>query len=117
MSLREFAFQACSIDHSDISPFKINHLRIPDRAESDLCPERRDRWIQFARLERGKLRRSQERLSVSSSGCGRVDRTRNVRAVHSTFAADSSGPWHDRVYLEPESLYNCTFHERCLLTS
>ena len=27
MSLARFAFQACSIDHSDISPFRINHLR------------------------------------------------------------------------------------------
>ena len=27
MSLREFAFQACSFNHSDISPFRINHLR------------------------------------------------------------------------------------------
>lgn len=31
-------FQACAIDHSAISPFRINHLRIPDRAKSDLCP-------------------------------------------------------------------------------
>ena len=27
MSLAQFAFQACSIDHSDISPFRINRLR------------------------------------------------------------------------------------------
>ena len=27
MLLARFAFQACSIDHSDISPFKINDLR------------------------------------------------------------------------------------------
>jgi hypothetical protein len=27
MSLARFAFQACSIDHSDISPFRINGLR------------------------------------------------------------------------------------------
>jgi hypothetical protein len=27
MSVARFAFQACSIDHSDISPFKINDLR------------------------------------------------------------------------------------------
>jgi hypothetical protein len=27
MSLARFAFQACSIDHSDISPFRIKHLR------------------------------------------------------------------------------------------
>ena len=33
------AFQACAIDHSAISPFRINHLRILDRAESDLCPD------------------------------------------------------------------------------
>ena len=32
------AFQACSFNHSDISPFRINHLRIPNRAEGDLCP-------------------------------------------------------------------------------
>jgi hypothetical protein len=25
--LKEHAFQACSIDHSDISPFRINDLR------------------------------------------------------------------------------------------
>ena len=25
--MTRFAFQACSIDHSDISPFRINHLR------------------------------------------------------------------------------------------
>jgi hypothetical protein len=28
MWLARFAFQACSIDHSDISPFRINHLRV-----------------------------------------------------------------------------------------
>jgi hypothetical protein len=33
------AFQACSLNHSDISPFRINHLRTCDRAESDLCPD------------------------------------------------------------------------------
>jgi hypothetical protein len=38
MSLARFAFQACSYNHSDISPFRINHLRILKRAESDLCP-------------------------------------------------------------------------------
>ena len=27
VSLARFAFQACSIDHSDISPFRINYLR------------------------------------------------------------------------------------------
>ena len=27
MQLAGFVFQACSIDHSDISPFRINHLR------------------------------------------------------------------------------------------
>jgi hypothetical protein len=27
MLVASFAFQACSIDHSDISPFRINHLR------------------------------------------------------------------------------------------
>lgn len=27
VSVAEIAFQACSIDHSDISPFKINDLR------------------------------------------------------------------------------------------
>jgi len=27
VSLARFAFQACSIDHSDISPFRINELR------------------------------------------------------------------------------------------
>jgi len=27
MSLARFAFQACSFNHSDISPFRINHLR------------------------------------------------------------------------------------------
>jgi hypothetical protein len=27
VSVAEIAFQACSIDHSDISPFRINHLR------------------------------------------------------------------------------------------
>ena len=27
MSLDGFAFQACSIDHSDISPFRINNLQ------------------------------------------------------------------------------------------
>lgn len=37
-ALERLAFQACSIDHSDISPFRINHLRIQDLAESDLCP-------------------------------------------------------------------------------
>jgi hypothetical protein len=37
--LQRSAFQACSVDHSDISPFRINHLRIMDRAKSDLCPD------------------------------------------------------------------------------
>jgi len=32
------AFQACAFSHSAISPFRINHLRILDRAKSDLCP-------------------------------------------------------------------------------
>jgi len=32
------AFQACAIDHSAISPFRIKHLRAPGRAENDLCP-------------------------------------------------------------------------------
>jgi len=27
MSVTRFAFQACSIDHSDISPFRINKLQ------------------------------------------------------------------------------------------
>ena len=27
MSLEEFAFQACSFNHSDISPFRVNDLR------------------------------------------------------------------------------------------
>jgi hypothetical protein len=36
--LHRAAFQACSFNHSDISPFRINHLRVLDRAESDLCP-------------------------------------------------------------------------------
>ena len=27
MSLEEFVFQACSFNHSDISPFRINHLQ------------------------------------------------------------------------------------------
>ena len=38
MSVARFAFQACSFNHSDISPFRIKHLRAPDRAENDLCP-------------------------------------------------------------------------------
>jgi hypothetical protein len=36
--LERIAFQACSFNHSDISPFRINHLRVPGGAESDLCP-------------------------------------------------------------------------------
>jgi hypothetical protein len=37
--LQRTAFQACAFNHSAISPFRINHLRILDRAESDLCPD------------------------------------------------------------------------------
>jgi hypothetical protein len=38
-SVQRIAFQACAFNHSAISPFRINHLRILDRAESDLCPD------------------------------------------------------------------------------
>jgi hypothetical protein len=31
------AFQACSFNHSDISPFRINHLRVA-------CEDYRTRW-------------------------------------------------------------------------
>ena len=37
--LQRIAFQACLIDHSSISPFRINHLRTRDRGENDLCPD------------------------------------------------------------------------------
>jgi hypothetical protein len=37
--LQRIAFQACSFNHSDISPFRINHLQTTDRAESDLCSD------------------------------------------------------------------------------
>jgi hypothetical protein len=30
MSVAGFVFQACSIDHSDISPFRINNLAVMD---------------------------------------------------------------------------------------
>jgi hypothetical protein len=45
--LARFAFQACSIDHSDISPFRINQLRtvwnriaqnLPSRTSDLRCP-------------------------------------------------------------------------------
>ena len=38
MLLEEFAFQACSFNHSDISPFRINHLQLRlDRRNPELC--------------------------------------------------------------------------------
>jgi hypothetical protein len=37
MSLARFAFQACSIDHSDISPFRINNLRTHNDQEFADC--------------------------------------------------------------------------------
>jgi hypothetical protein len=39
ISVERLAFQACSIDHSDISPFRIKHLPTRDRRESYLCPD------------------------------------------------------------------------------
>jgi hypothetical protein len=37
VSVARFAFQACSIDHSDISPFRINNLRTRHDQDSADC--------------------------------------------------------------------------------
>jgi hypothetical protein len=37
--IARFAFQACSFNHSDISPFRINHLGILKAKRNDLCPD------------------------------------------------------------------------------
>src|SRR5215216_5660243 len=37
MSLARFAFQACSLNHSDISPFRSNHLRSLLRGKNANC--------------------------------------------------------------------------------
>ena len=37
--LERFAFQACSFNHSDISPFRIKHLREPESPKKVIVPQ------------------------------------------------------------------------------
>ena len=69
VSVAGFAFQACSIDHSDISPFRIKHLRVVWNSVAQNPPSNRCDSISDLRsvsCERARTNRSRKLCQTSN---------------------------------------------------
>ena len=86
VSVARIAFQACLIDRSSISPFRIKHLRAPDRMPNALCfncaptksasphilPGHGDRRLTGAQLPGSRIKRFAKLTRVESDPANRA---------------------------------------------